>query len=260
MPSTATTIQPPAALHPPSPQYVKLPDAQLRHGGRLYISDASSWIAGSFTSVVQAVTSGIFRTATSSASTTSLHDAYDPATRSWAGEGGMRYRVPLMTVPSSSHCRLKTRNIQVLMQNVRDICVNNQLPSTADEKQFWSSYRFLRYQLFLVPFACSLSVTYIMARAAFSHLPLFLKGRTLPVVVSLLFAEQAQEAAYPSEELLRAAMQARTPLGDAARAEWLRLQPASIPQAAWVKYRFSLWMNDPLDGFVFGGDIVEACK
>ena len=258
--SSSSPMQPPAALSPPSPQYTKLPDAQIAHGGKFYISDASGWISNSVITLIQAMTSGIFRSNTHATATTSLKDPYDPVSRSWEGEQGLRYKVPLMTVPSSSHCRLKQRNVQILMYNVRELCVNDQLPSTKDEKQFWASYRFLRYQLFLVPFSCCLSVSYIAARMAFSHLPLYLKGRSLPVVFSLLFAEQAQEASFPAEDLLRTAMQARTPLGDAARAEWLRVQPVNIHQSAWVKYKFSLWMKDPLDGFEFGGNLVEAMK
>lgn len=258
--SPSILSQPPAALQPPSPQYTRLPDAQIAHGGRFYISDASGWLSNSFITIVQAMTSGIFRSNTVASATTSLRDEYDPNTRSWLGEHGMKYKVPLITVPSSSHCRLKQRNIQILMQNVRELCVNDQLPSTKEERQFWASYRFLRYQLFILPFTCCLSVSYIAARMAFSHLPLYLKGRTFPIVLSLIVAEQAQDAAFPAEDLLRTAMQARTPLGDAARAEWLRLQPISVHQSVWVKYKFSLWMRDPLEGFEFGGDIVSALK
>lgn len=258
--SSSILLQHPSALAPPSPQYTKLPDAQIAHGGRYYISDASGYFSNSFMTVIQALTTGIFRTRTAASATSSLRDEYDPATRSWSGEQGLRYKVPLMTVPGGSHCRMKMRNIQILMQNIRDLCVNDQLPATREEKQFWASYRFLRYQLFILPFTCCLSVTYIAARMSFNHLPLYLKGRSLPIVFSLLFAEQAQEAAFPAEELLRTAMEARTPLGDAARSEWLRLQPISVHQSVWVKYKFSLWMRDPLEGFEFGGDIVSAMK
>jgi hypothetical protein len=252
--------QPPSAFSPPSPQYTKLPDAQIQHGGKYYISDASGFLSNSLITIIQALTTGIFRSTVSASATTSLNDEYDPKTRSWSGENGLRYKVPLMTVPGSGHCRVKQRNIQVLLQNVRELCVNDQLPATKEEKQFWASYRFLRYQLFMLPFMGSMTVTYMMARAAFNHLPMYLRGRSLPIVFSLLFAEQAQEAAFPAEELLKTAMASRTPLGDAARAEWLRLQPVSIHQSIWVKYKFSLWMRDCLEGFEFGGDIVSALK
>jgi hypothetical protein len=256
--------QPPAAYHPPQPQYVKHPDAQIRNKGHMYVTDVTSWAATSVGAVFQALTYGVVRSNKASAlgatAPSSLHDEYDEKTQSWAGEEGLRYRVPLTTIPGAAHCRRKNHNIQILLYNVRELCVNNQLPATKEEKQFWAQYRFLRYQLFWAPFMCSLSVTYVAARAAFSHLPAYIKGRSFPVMLSLVFAEQMQEVMFPGEELLRTAMQARTPLGDAARAEWLRLQPVTIPQGAWIKYRFSLWFMDPLDGFEFGGNIAEACK
>lgn len=263
-PSAPASEQPPSAFHPPQPQYVKHPDAKIGGSGKIYVTDATGWFASSFSTLVQAMTRGIIRSNKNSAlgvsAPSSLDDKYDPKTRSWEGEEGLRYRVPLMTIPGGNHCKYKMRNIQVLLYNVREMCVNDQLPATAEEKQFWAQYRFLRYQLFWLPFMVCLSVTYIGARVAFNHLPIYLKGRSFPLMVSLVVAEQAQEASFPAEQLLKTAMQARTPLGDAARAEWLRLQPVNIPQSAWLKYRFSQWFKDPSDGFEFGGNIADSCK
>jgi hypothetical protein len=188
-------------------------------------------------------------------------DAYDEGTRSWEGEGSLRYRVPMVTMlPSEAHARAKSRNVRILMDNVRELSVNDQLPATADEKQFWASYRFLKYQMFLQPFLYTLVVSYLGAKLAFRFLPGSVRGRVLPFAVAGLVAEQWMDNAYPAHNLLTTALTARTPLGDAARAEWQRLQPVTVSSTSFSLYRWRRFMRDPMPGFAFGGDAIAACK
>lgn len=215
------------------------------------------WQIGSaFTDVVQTAldVSATFQTA----QPRDTESGYDHATRSWAGDGGLRYRVPLMDVPGEAHTKAKVRNVRVLMDNVRRMCVNDLLPATPEEKQFWSRYRFLKYQMFLQPFCMALPVTYALAKLSFNAIPRLLRGRFTPVMASILIAEQWSEHAYPAHELLGVAMRAKTPLGDCARADWQRLQPVYISQIAFGGYNFRLMIGSPIEEFAFGGNILAA--
>ena len=183
---------------------------------------------------------------------------YDPNTQSWEGDGGLRYKVPLLDLPSERHTRLKTRNIKVLMDNVRGICVNDELPSTKEEKKTWTSYRFLKYQLFFGPFCALFPPLYVTSRMLHEKLPRVFQGRLMPFAISCMLAEQWAEHAYPGHDLLCNALRAKTPLGDAARAEWQRLAPVTIPVHTYTMYQFKLLMMDPIRGLQFGGNVQEA--
>ncbi|RNF20848.1 uncharacterized protein Tco025E_03578 [Trypanosoma conorhini] len=95
---------------------------------------------------------------------------YDPAARSWEGTGGLHYRVPLYPIPSERHTRDKTRNIRVLMDNCRHLCVEDELPSTKEEMQFWTAYRFMKYQMYLAPTCIIMPPLYIfLAHVSRAH-------------------------------------------------------------------------------------------
>lgn len=183
--------------------------------------------------------------------------AYDPETQSWAGDGGMRYRVPLLDLPSELHTMTKKRNIRILLDNVRHICVNDELPSTPEEKKFWSGYRFLKYQLYFKPFAIALPPIYLGLRSMQARLPRSLRGKVFPIMLTSVVAEQWMDAMYPTHDLLTRAMRAKTPLGDAARAEWQRLSQVHIPAFTFATYQGSL-LVDPNKEFQFGGNLSVA--
>ena len=185
-------------------------------------------------------------------------DEYDSGTQSWAGEGGLRYRVPLVDLPGENHTQSKYRNIRILLDNLRVVCVKDQLPCTAEEKEFWGSYRMLKFQLFLNPFCASASVLYVGAKILQDKLPMMVRGRAVPILAAAVFAEQYQEANFPAYDLLQTALMARTPLGDAARAEWQRLQPATITPSYFTMYQIRNLIRDPIPGFLFGGNLHEA--
>jgi len=255
-------LAPEAQNLPPTPPYVQsaITD-KSQFQDHVRAPEVGLIVSESLTQVIQALFEGVSRNASRAASAqSSREDEYDPVTRGWLGEQGLRYRVPLMTVPSSTHCRYKQRNIQILLNNVRELCVSDHLPCTQDEKHFWTSYRFLRYQLFLVPFCSCVTVTYTAAKLLFHRLPHQVRGRSFPIAFSLAFAEQWAEHTFPAHDLLESAMQARTPLGDAARAEWLRLQPISIPASRWLYYKYRRFIREPIEGFEFSGDAVEATR
>jgi hypothetical protein len=227
-------------------------------GERPGVLDAVWAIINIFTSIFQAALDT--KTSYGKAAPHSALDDYDAGTQSWAGEATLRYRVPLMDLPGERHCQSKVRNIRILLDNVREICVNDVLPCTQDEHEFWLNYRVLKYQLFLNPFCASLSVLYVGAKVAQTKLPGMLKGRIMPVLLAAVIAEQYQEASFPAHELLHTALMARTPLGDAARAEWQRLQPASITPANFAAYQMRKIARDPIPGFMFGGTVNDALK
>jgi hypothetical protein len=185
-------------------------------------------------------------------------DEYDSGTQSWAGEGGLRYRVPLVDLPGERHAQSKYRNVRILLDNLRLICLKDQLPCTPEEKEFWGSYRMLKMQLFLNPFCASLSVLYVGAKVVQNKLPMMVRGRFIPVMLAAVFAEQYQESTFPAYDLLQTALMARTPLGDAARAEWQRLQPATLTPSYFTAYQVRNLIRDPIPGFQFGGNLHEA--
>jgi hypothetical protein len=214
-------------------------------------------IASAFTNVMQAMLNT--KTNYGNALPSQAADKYDPVTRSWEGSGGFRYMVPLTDLPGEIHARSKVRQVRILMDNMRTMCVNDMLPCTPEEKQFWTQYRYLKYQLFMSPFLGSLSVFYLGAKVAFNLIPHALRGRTMPFVMASVFAEQWMEVTFPVQELLHTAMTAKTPLGDAARADWQRLQPTTITLPVYSVYNWRLMLGDPLPGLAFGGNVRTAC-
>nr|CCC94014.1 conserved hypothetical protein [Trypanosoma congolense IL3000] len=185
---------------------------------------------------------------------------YDPVARSWEGTDGMRYRVPLYAIPSERHTREKTRNIKILMDNCRRICVDDELPSTKEELRFWTAYRFMKYQMFLTPLCIIMPPLYVFWRVLHHRMPRPLRGRTIPITLSLALAEQWADATYPGHQFLSTALRARTPMGDAARAEWMRLQPIDIPYYIYASYQFQHFLDNVPKEILFGGDIVSYCS
>ncbi|EPY19131.1 hypothetical protein STCU_09603 [Strigomonas culicis] len=107
---------------------------------------------------------------------------YDPVTHSWSGTDGMRYRVPLYPIPSERHAREKSRNVKLLMDNCRRICVNDELPSTSEEMKFWVSYRFMKYQLYFGPCCVIVPPIYVFCKVFQDKIPRILRGRTMPLL------------------------------------------------------------------------------
>ncbi|KAK7194061.1 hypothetical protein NESM_000318800 [Novymonas esmeraldas] len=184
---------------------------------------------------------------------------YDPETRSWSGTQGLRYRVPLFPIPSERHTREKIRNVKLLMDNCRRICVADELPSTAEERKFWTAYRFMQYQLFLSPACIVTPPVYVLFKVFHDKLPRSLRGRTMPILAGLAIAELWSDATYPSHQLLSTALRAKTPMGDAARAEWTRLQPIDIPFFIHSSYQFQKLFNSVPEEYLFGGDLATLC-
>ncbi|CCW69982.1 unnamed protein product [Phytomonas sp. Hart1] len=185
---------------------------------------------------------------------------YDPTTKSWEGSEGLRYRVPLDTIPSERHVRDKVRNIKILMNNCRHICIQDELPSTAEERRFWASYRFMKYQMVLQPFCIVAPPLYVFSKMFHDRLPSIFKGRFVSLMVSLAIAEQWAEVTYPAHPLLSTALKAKTPLGDAARAEWGRLQPIDIPLYLYTAYHIHHFFDTIPVEYQFGGNISSLCS
>eukprot|EP00796_Vickermania_ingenoplastis_P006730 gene6730-4825_t len=184
---------------------------------------------------------------------------YDPVTRSWCGKEGLRYRVPLGPIPSERHTREKVRNIKIMMDSCRRICVEDQLPSTPEERRFWYSYRFMKYQMVLAPACIVVPPLYIFWKMFHDKLPRAVRGRSIPLLLGLGLAEQWAEATYPGHQLLSTALKATTPMGDAARAEWARLQPVDIPFFLYSAYQFHHFLDSVPKEYLFGGDIASLC-
>lgn len=187
-------------------------------------------------------------------------DPYDDGMRCWKGADGLTYRVPLVTIPSEYHARCKIRNIRIMMENVRLLCEDDLLPATASEKQFWSSYPSLKYRLFIEPFLGTLPVVYFAHRYSRSRLPILFRSRFTPFAISGIIAEQLMDVSYPAQQLLATVLQARTPLGDAARAEWNRLQFVSITPSTYMTYQWHNLIGDPIEGWQFGADVLKAAS
>lgn len=183
-----------------------------------------------------------------------------PTKGHWVGKEGLAYRIPLGPIPSERHTRQKVRNIKVLLDNCRRICVDDQLPSTSEERQFWFSYRFMKYQMILAPACIVIPPVYIFWKIFHDALPRMSRGRTVPFLLGLAIAEQWAEATFPSHQLLSKALQATTPMGDAARAEWARLQPIDMPFHIYTSYQFQHFFGNTPKEFLLGGDIASLCK
>lgn len=181
--------------------------------------------------------------------------AADPAARSWIGEDGLKFRVPLVQLPSEEHTRTKLRNIRIVLENVRVMCAEDLLPSTEDEKKFWAQYQLLRMKLFLQPFCAMMPITYFAARKVQHRIATrAFRGRALPIMFTGMLAEQIAEFTYPHHELLCTALARQTPLGDAARAEWQRMQPVPISMYLYTAWYWSAINGEILPGFAFGGN------
>lgn len=184
---------------------------------------------------------------------------FDPDTRSWSGPDGLRYRVGLFPIPSERHTREKSRNIKILMDNCRRMCLADELPATKEEKKFWTSYRFMKYQLFLAPACIVIPPLYVFCKMFNDKMIPSMRGRWFPIMGGLMLAELWADATYPGHQLLSTALRAKTPMGDAARAEWVRLQPVDIPFHVYTGYQFQLMFNAVPEEILFGGDIATHC-
>lgn len=185
---------------------------------------------------------------------------WNPKKGHWVGKEGLPYRIALCPIPSERHTRQKVRNIKILLDNCRRICVEDQLPATPEERQFWFSYRFMKYQMVLAPACIVVPPVYVFWRIFHEALPRMVRGRSVPFFLGLAIAEQWAEATFPGHQLLSKAMQATTPMGDAARAEWARLQPVDIPFHIYSSYQFQTFFGNTPKEYLFGGDIASLCK
>jgi hypothetical protein len=181
-------------------------------------------------------------------------DTYLPEFHAWLGEEGKRYRVPLMDVPNEVHAVNKSWNVRILMDNVRKMAMEDTLPCTEREKEFWTAYRYFKYQHAFQPLAFSMPILYLWFKVFQDNVHVFLRGRHMPIGFSIVIAEQWYEATFPTHQLLDTALSARTPLGDAARAEWQRLEPYNINLKMWTAYHFRKFIRDPIPEFEFGND------
>ena len=188
------------------------------------------------------------------------HDSsapYDPGTKSWLGTDGLRYKVPVMDLPSQYHCHLKSNNIKVLLDNVQECCLKDRLPATAAEKKFWYEYNFLYWKMVLTPFCASFPVLLYGLRGVQPVLPQWAKGRLFPLFISCTIADEYAKYNFPGKELLHKSLVAQTPLGDAARAEWQRLQPINISPMLYLIYSINRTFGIPFQELAFGGETRE---
>ena len=183
----------------------------------------------------------------------SLNDEYSDQIKGYLGEDGMKYEIELpLASPSEYHCRVKAWNIQIVLDNVADMANNDLLPRTEREKELWENYSQMKMRLFAMPFAVSFPVMYIGCRQIQSRLRVH-KGRSLPIWLALGFAEQWYENKFPAYMLLNEALSARTALGDAARADWQRMQPVTVSYRDRFWYRYSRFLGQSYNGYQFGG-------
>lgn len=184
---------------------------------------------------------------------------YNSKTQSWTGKEGLSYRIPLSSIPSERRSRQKVRSVKLMMDSCRRICTDDLLPCTPEEKKFWYSYRFMKYQMMLSPACVVMPPFYIFWRVCHDKLPRLLRGRTVPIFLGLALAEQWAEATYPGHQFLSKVLSATTPMGDAARAEWERLQNVDIPFHVYTAYKFHHFFNSVPEAYLFGGDIASLC-
>lgn len=222
--------------------------------------DISSALTGFLQDFVQLILNNV--TTSFDVAAAGLHDPgqWDPSQQCWIGKERLPYRIPLGTLPSGRHARMRIRNIKILLDNCREICVKDQLPATKEEKRFWYSYRFMKYQQVLAPACVVVPPTYVFWKIWHDKLPRFLRGRTIPFFLGLSLAEQWAEATFPSRQLLATALSATTPMGDAARAEWARLQHVDIPFFLYTAYQVHHFFGSTPEEFKFGGGIASLCK
>eukprot|EP00759_Apiculatamorpha_spiralis_P025370 PhF_6_TR28345/c0_g1_i1/m.42027 len=185
-------------------------------------------------------------------------DVYDPKVRAYHGEEGMLYRVPLpLYTPSEYTCRARTRNIQILLNNLHDLSTYDMLPQTQKEKEFWQEYPIMKTKLFFTPAFMTFPALYVMGKYIQLHLSPTFKGRAWPLFISLGIAEQYYDIAFPSHTLLVQMLESRTQLGDAARAEWQRLQHYQVSPREWFYYGSFRMLGWTYDGFGFGEKFVK---
>jgi len=231
-------------------------DARMEIDGRPSIGDVFMYLTGALQFIVH---SGLDNTRQFMPARP--HDssaAYDAGTQSWSGTDGLRYRVPLMDLPSEHHCRMKRNNIKIVLNNVQELAVKDKLPATAQEQRFWREYQYVAAVLFLKPFCVTLPPLYLAFRRMQHAVPNWSRGRIFPLLGSSLIASEWKDYHFPAQQLLHQAMMAQTPLGDAARAEWLRLQPVHVSQTLMSVYTWKRWIGEPYEELMFGGDTKEV--
>jgi hypothetical protein len=224
------------------------------------VMDVLSVISGSFYDYFQMLLSATHPPIGHAAELVDDPSSYDPRTRSWKGEGNLSYRIPVTPLPSEAHTRYKIRNIKILMDNCRRLCVNDELPATPEEKRFWTMYGFHKQQNFISAFFWIFPPLYLFCKVTQMKLPEAMRGRIVPLVLALSISEQLAESWYPGHNFLCTALQAKTPLGDAARAEWQRLQPVSIPYQMYCGYQFQCYWGKINPEYLLGGDIRKLLK
>jgi hypothetical protein len=186
---------------------------------------------------------------------------YDAATHSYQGDGGLRYRIPLMDLPSQRISQQRIANVKILLFNCRQLCLRDELPSTPEERCFWAQTKFAALQSIIAPFSIVMPTVYMTMRSLQSRIPVPLQGRTIPITFSLMLSEYIGEYLFPAHQLLSTALNARTPLGDAARAEWQRLKMIHIPFHVYAAFSFNSTFGVDLDHrMLFGGDIISLIK
>jgi hypothetical protein len=185
---------------------------------------------------------------------------YNPKTRSWQGDCGLQYRIPVTQLPSEAHTRYKIRNIKILMDNCRRLCVNDELPASAEERKFWTMYGYYKHQNFLSAFTWILPPVFIACKVLQNKLPEAMRGRWFVLLLTLAMSEQVADAQYPGHKFLCTALKAKTPLGDAARAEWQRLQPIDIGFQMYAGYTYQNIFGTLMPEYAFGGDIRKILK
>ena len=184
-----------------------------------------------------------------------LKDKYDQKIKGYLGEDNLKYEIPLpLATPSEYHARIKSWNIQILLDNVSDIAHNDLLPQTSRERELWDSFIMMKWRLCIVPFTLAFPVTYITCRNIRSRLKTQ-KGRGFPLMLSLSLVELWYDAYFPAYELLNETLSSRTPLGDAARADWQRLQPLNISYQDRICYFFYRLFGYAYNGHGFGGSV-----
>ena len=184
-------------------------------------------------------------------------DAYDARRMGWVGEEGLLYRIPPGDLPSDRHVRDRYFATRILLYNVQQLCNKDLLPATKEEKEFWAAYTGLRIRLLAVPFFSTLPFVYFTLGRLHRLLHPLLRTRMTAVALSLSIADLWNVHAFPGHAWMHRALAARTPLGDAARAEWQRLQSVQLTESMYLIYVASSYIGRPVGEFAFGGDLTK---